>query len=129
LGVATSSDGTAIAYERSGRGSAVILVGGGVSDRSENAPLAAELAEQFTVYNYDRRGRGESGDVVPYAVEREIEDLEALIAAAGGSAHSSCGSRTRPRRRSRTRSPTTRPAGETAGRRPLRACRTLSGAS
>jgi pimeloyl-ACP methyl ester carboxylesterase len=87
LGVATSSDGTTIAYERSGRGPAVILVGGGVADRSENAPLAAELAEQFTVHNYDRRGRGESGDVLPYAVEREIEDLEALIAEAGGSAH------------------------------------------
>jgi pimeloyl-ACP methyl ester carboxylesterase len=56
-------------------------------DRSENAPLATELAEQFTVYNYDRRGRGDRGDTLPYAVEREIEDLEALIAEAGGSAH------------------------------------------
>jgi pimeloyl-ACP methyl ester carboxylesterase len=51
-----------------------------------NAPLAALLAEQFTVFNYDRRGRGDSGDTLPYAVQREIEDLEAVIAAAGGSA-------------------------------------------
>jgi pimeloyl-ACP methyl ester carboxylesterase len=52
-----------------------------------NAPLAWELAEHFTVYNYARRGRGESGDTPPYAVEREIEDIEALITEAGGSAH------------------------------------------
>ncbi len=64
----------------------MILVGGGVSDRSENAPLADALAEQFTVYNYDRRGRGASSDTLPYAVRREIEDIEALIAEAGGSA-------------------------------------------
>jgi pimeloyl-ACP methyl ester carboxylesterase len=83
----TSKDGTPIAYERVGRGPAVILVGGGAVDRSENAPLAPELAGRFTVLNYDRRGRGESGDTLPYAVEREIEDLEALVAEAGGSAH------------------------------------------
>jgi pimeloyl-ACP methyl ester carboxylesterase len=83
----TSKDGTAIAYERLGAGPAVILVGGAFVDRSENAPLAAELAERFSVYNYDRRGRGDSGDTRPYAVEREIEDLEALIAEAGGAAH------------------------------------------
>ena len=83
----TSKDGTTIAYERVGSGPAVILVGGGISDRSENAPLAPELAEQFTVYNYDRRGRGDSSDTLPYAVEREIEDIEALVAAAGDSAH------------------------------------------
>jgi pimeloyl-ACP methyl ester carboxylesterase len=65
----------------------VILVGGGLDDGAENAPLAAELAARFTVFNYARRGRGESGDTPPYAVEREIEDLEALIAEAGGSAH------------------------------------------
>lgn len=89
-----SKDGTSIAYERSGSGLAVILVGGGLVDpatgragRWENAPLATELAEQFTVYNYDRRGRGDSGDTLPYAVERELEDIEALIAEAGGSAH------------------------------------------
>jgi pimeloyl-ACP methyl ester carboxylesterase len=82
----TSKDGTSIAYEHDGRGPAVILVGGAIDDGSENAPLIPELAENFTVYNYARRGRGESGDTPPYAVEREI-DLEALIAEAGGSAH------------------------------------------
>jgi len=90
----TSTDGAPIAYERSGSGPAVILVGGALVDpatgrpgRWENAPLARELAAHFTVYNYDRRGRGDSGDSPPYAVERELEDLEALIAEAGGSAH------------------------------------------
>jgi pimeloyl-ACP methyl ester carboxylesterase len=83
----TSKDGTSIAYERIGSGPTVILVGGGAVDRSENASLAPELAEHFTVYNYDRRGRGDSGDTLPYAVEREIEDIEALIAEAGGPAH------------------------------------------
>jgi pimeloyl-ACP methyl ester carboxylesterase len=61
-------------------------VTGGLDDGSENAPLAAELADHFTVYNYNRRGRGDSGDTSPYAVEREIEDIAALIAEAGGSA-------------------------------------------
>jgi pimeloyl-ACP methyl ester carboxylesterase len=83
----TSKDGTEIAYDRQGSGPAVVLVGGGFVDRSENAPLAAELAARFTVYNYDRRGRGDSGDTQPYAVDREIEDLRAMIAEAGGSAH------------------------------------------
>jgi hypothetical protein len=83
----TSKDGTSIAYARQGSGPAVILVGGGLDDGSENAPLATELARHFTVYNYARRGRGGSGDTLPYAVEREIEDIEALIAEAGGSAH------------------------------------------
>jgi hypothetical protein len=82
-----SADGTSIAYERAGDGPAVILVGGGIVDRSENAPLVPELAAQFTVYNYDRRGRGDSTDTQPYDVRREIEDIHALIAAAGGSAH------------------------------------------
>jgi pimeloyl-ACP methyl ester carboxylesterase len=83
----TSKDGTPIAYERVGTGPAIILVGGAIDDGSENAPLVPELAEQFTVYNYARRGRGSSGNTLPYAVDREIEDLEALIAEAGGSAH------------------------------------------
>jgi pimeloyl-ACP methyl ester carboxylesterase len=83
----TSKDGTSIAYDRQGRGPAVILVGGAFVDRSENTPLATELAAHFTVYNYDRRGRGDSGDTLPYAMEREIEDLAALIDEAGGSAH------------------------------------------
>lgn len=66
-----SKDGTSIAYERLGRGPAVIMVTGGLDDGSENAPLARELAKHFTVYNYARRGRGDSGDTLPYAVERE----------------------------------------------------------
>ena len=83
----TSKDGTRIAYERQGNGAAVILVGGALDDGSENAALASELGAQFTVYNYARRGRGRSGDTQPYAVDREIEDIAALIAKAGGSAH------------------------------------------
>jgi pimeloyl-ACP methyl ester carboxylesterase len=83
----TSRDGTSIAYERSGSGPAVILVGGGLDDGTENAPLVPPLSLRFTVVNYARRGRGESGDTQPYSVEREIEDLEALIEVAGGSAH------------------------------------------
>lgn len=83
----TSKDDTSIAYEQVGSGPAVILVGGGLVDRSENGPLGPELAEHFTVYNYDRRGRGDSSDTLPYALEREIEDIEALIAQAGGAAH------------------------------------------
>ena len=66
-----SKDGTSIAYDRQGSGAAVILVGGGLDDGAENAPLATELAQHFTVCNYARRGRGESGDTLPYAVERE----------------------------------------------------------
>jgi hypothetical protein len=78
----TSKDGTSIAYDRLGDGPAVVLVGGAFVDRSENAPLAAELAGRFTTINYDRRGRGASGDTPPYALRREIEDLEALLAVA-----------------------------------------------
>ena len=81
-----SRDGTRIAYDQAGSGPAVILVGSALSDRSDTRKLAALLAARFTVINYDRRGRGESGDTQPYAVEREIEDLEALIRAAGGTA-------------------------------------------
>jgi pimeloyl-ACP methyl ester carboxylesterase len=72
---ATSKDGTSIAYQRRGTGPPVILVCGGLDDGSENAALAHELAEHFTVFNYARRGRGDSGDTPPYAVEREIEDI------------------------------------------------------
>src|SRR5215213_8485368 len=82
----TSSDGTTIAFERLGDGPPVILVCGASTDRSANAPLAALLAEHFTVFNYDRRGRGGSGDTAPYAALREVEDLDALINEAGGSA-------------------------------------------
>ena len=82
----TAKDGTSIAYDRSGEGPAVILVSGGSVDRSSNAPVGDLLTDGFTVFNYDRRGRGPSGDTPPYAVQREVEDLEALIGAAGGSA-------------------------------------------
>ena len=86
MGTATSKDGTRIAFDQSGEGPAIILVVGAFNDRATGAPLAQSLERQFTVFNYDRRGRGESGDTAPYAVEREIEDLDALIAQAGGSA-------------------------------------------
>jgi pimeloyl-ACP methyl ester carboxylesterase len=82
-----SKDGTEIAFDRIGEGPAVVLVSGGSVDRSSNAPLAERLAGRFTVFNYDRRGRGPSGDTPPYAIEREIEDLEAVIGAGSGSAH------------------------------------------
>jgi len=85
---AISKDGTTIAFDRSGDGPPVILVTGALGFRSHAimADLAAALAAHFTVINYDRRGRGDSGDTSPYAVEREVEDLDALITAAGGSA-------------------------------------------
>lgn len=84
-----SSDGTAIAFDRSGEGPPVIFVPGLFQHRAIDpgtAELAALLAPRFTVFHYDRRGRGDSGDTAPYAVEREVEDLGALIDAAGGSA-------------------------------------------
>jgi pimeloyl-ACP methyl ester carboxylesterase len=81
-----SHDGTPIAFEQSGQGPPVILVGSAFNDRSGTAPLAAALAARCTVFNYDRRGRGDSGDTAPYAVAREVEDLDTLIAQAGGSA-------------------------------------------
>ncbi|MGI8667382.1 MAG: alpha/beta fold hydrolase [Jatrophihabitans sp.] len=80
----TSEDGSSIAFERSGDGPPIVLVSGSFSDRVDARPLAAELARTHTVINYDRRGRGVSGDVQPYAVQREIEDLAALIAEVGG---------------------------------------------
>lgn len=81
-----SRDGTSIAYELGGHGPAVILISGAMSTGGTVAPLAAALSDRFTVLWYDRRGRGESGDTAPYAVAREVEDLGALIAAAGGEA-------------------------------------------
>jgi pimeloyl-ACP methyl ester carboxylesterase len=81
-----SQDGTNIAFDRVGEGPPLILVVGAFNDRTKGAPLAAVLAARHTVFTYDRRGRGDSGDTAPYAVEREIEDLAALIAAAGGAA-------------------------------------------
>src|SRR5258708_27094946 len=82
-----SKDGTPIAYDRTGKGPAIILVDGGLCYRASgpSGPLAALMAEKFTVFTYDRRGRGDSGNTPPYAVEREVEDIEALINEAGGS--------------------------------------------
>jgi pimeloyl-ACP methyl ester carboxylesterase len=81
-----SRDGTRIAFDRSGEGPAVILVAGALGDRTGFAPLAALLAPRFTAVSYDRRGRGDSGDTPPYAVEREVEDIAALIDEAGAPA-------------------------------------------
>jgi pimeloyl-ACP methyl ester carboxylesterase len=81
-----STDGTTIAFDRIGQGPPLILVVGAFNDRMTGAPLAEFLAPHFTVFTYDRRGRGDSGDTPPYAVEREIDDLAALIGAAGGAA-------------------------------------------
>ena len=82
----TSKDGTTIAFDRLGSGPPVVLVCGGSVDRMADAAIAQELASDFTVFNFDRRGRGDSGDTLPYAIDREVEDIEAVIGAAGGSA-------------------------------------------
>ncbi|QYN36274.1 alpha/beta hydrolase [Pseudonocardia sp. DSM 110487] len=84
----TSNDGTAIAYERAGAGPALVLVDPALGYREfDNVRgLGKLLTARFTVYSYDRRGRGQSGDTPPYAVEREVEDLAAVISEAGGSA-------------------------------------------
>jgi pimeloyl-ACP methyl ester carboxylesterase len=81
-----SKDGTTIAFDQTGEGPPVILVVGAFNDRTTGAPLAATLGRQFTVVSYDRRGRGDSGDTAPYAIEREVEDLAAVIGAVGGAA-------------------------------------------
>jgi pimeloyl-ACP methyl ester carboxylesterase len=83
----TSRDGTRIAFDQSGKRPAIILVNGALADRSGNAELVGLLAPHLTVYSYDRRGRGDSTDTKPYSVRREIEDIEALIDSAGGSAY------------------------------------------
>jgi pimeloyl-ACP methyl ester carboxylesterase len=81
-----SRDGTPIAFDRLGDGPPIIVVCGAMCDRALMRPTAEELAKHFTVFNYDRRRRGDSGDTTPYAVEREIEDIGALVAEAGGTA-------------------------------------------
>jgi pimeloyl-ACP methyl ester carboxylesterase len=82
----TSNDGTAIAYETVGDGLPIILVDGAMCFRDSGPmrPIGRELARGFTAVLYDRRGRGESGDTPPSSVDREVEDLDALIAAVGG---------------------------------------------
>src|SRR5437588_12896389 len=85
----TSKDGTKIAFDKVGSGPAVILVNGAIVYRAFDpsmAQLAELLGQHFTVYNYDRRGHGDSGDTQPFAKEREIEDLQALVEDAGGTA-------------------------------------------
>ena len=84
----TSKDGTSIIFDRIGQGFPLILVDGALCYRGvgPSGPLARALMQHFTVFTYDRRGRGESGDTAPYAVEREVEDIEALVNEAGGSA-------------------------------------------
>jgi pimeloyl-ACP methyl ester carboxylesterase len=81
-----SRDGTAIVHDVVGDGAPVVLIGGALSDRRAAAPLARVLGADLRVAAYDRRGRGDSGDTPPYAVEREIEDLAAVIDAVGGRA-------------------------------------------
>jgi len=83
----TSADGTTIAYERAGSGPAIVFVAGAFNDHSALEPLAGALAGDFTVVTYDRRARGASGNTKPWSIDREAEDLDALIAEAGGSAH------------------------------------------
>ncbi|MEO7222329.1 MAG: alpha/beta fold hydrolase [Devosia sp.] len=84
---AISKDGTQIGYSVVGSGPSIVLVDGALCSRGmgPSTPIAAELKDRFTVYTYDRRGRGESGDTRPYSTRREIEDLAAVIEAAGGS--------------------------------------------
>ena len=84
----TSKDGTTIAYEVSGSGPALVLVDGALCyrDFGPGRDVAAALSGEYTVYVYDRRGRGDSGDTSPYATAREVEDLAAVIGAAGGDA-------------------------------------------
>jgi len=79
--VVTSKDGTRIGYDREGQGPPVLLVDGAMCYRGSGPmkPLAAKLSSRFTVYTYDRRGRGESGDTQPWSVEREVEDIAAIV--------------------------------------------------
>jgi pimeloyl-ACP methyl ester carboxylesterase len=85
-GTVRSKDGTAIAFERSGKGPPLILVLGAFNVGASGVPLASLLSPDFSVFTYDRRGRGASGDTAPYSVQREIDDLDALVSLAGGSA-------------------------------------------
>jgi pimeloyl-ACP methyl ester carboxylesterase len=85
MNTVASKDGTPIAFDRTGDGPAVIFVNGATATRTAGAGIA-ELMPHFTVFSYDRRGRGDSGDTAPYAVQREIEDLDALLTEAGGEA-------------------------------------------
>ena len=83
----TSKDGTIIAYDKKGQGPLLILVLGALNRRSQGKKLTELLADRFTVVSYDRRGRGDSTDTLPYSTEKEVEDIEALIDELGGNAH------------------------------------------
>lgn len=86
----TSKDGTTIAFDEYGTGPTVIFVGGATQHRAidqGSIQIAQRLANHFTVLHYDRRGRGDSTNTLPFAVEREIEDIDVLISAGGGSAY------------------------------------------
>jgi pimeloyl-ACP methyl ester carboxylesterase len=82
----TSKDGTRLAFDRTGKGPPVVLVAGALASRAFPFPLGGLLAPHYPVFHYDRRGRNESGDTPPYALERELEDIEALLREGGGSA-------------------------------------------
>ncbi|ESY99975.1 alpha/beta hydrolase [Mesorhizobium sp. LNHC209A00] len=84
-----SRDGTLITCERQGHGHPLVLVDGALCSRTmgPSGPLAKALADNFTVFRYDRRGRGDSGNTAPYAIEREVDDIEAVLRAAGGEAY------------------------------------------
>ena len=89
-GTVTSADGTTIAYSAWGDGDPIVIIDGATAQRAttpENAETAERLAGEFLVINYDRRGRGESGDTAPYAVEREFEDLATIIEQVGQRRH------------------------------------------
>jgi pimeloyl-ACP methyl ester carboxylesterase len=89
MNITNSADGTKIVYDAAGDGPALILVDGAMCTRSSGSKpeLVSLLSRHFTVYSYDRRGRGDSGDTLPYALDREIEDIETLIDNAGGTAY------------------------------------------
>src|ERR671916_835023 len=81
-----SADGTRIAFERFGDGPPLIVIGGATCDRARMRDVSERFGRDRAVINYDRRGRGDSGDTQPYAVDREVEDLAALVDVAGGRA-------------------------------------------
>ena len=90
LRIVRSADGTAIAFDKDGEGPPVVLIGGALGSGVRSFPpfveLARNLQTNFTVYRFDRRGRSDSGDTEPYAIEREVEDVESLLSVAGGEA-------------------------------------------
>jgi pimeloyl-ACP methyl ester carboxylesterase len=86
MDMVTSADGTTIAYEKAGSGQPIVLAAGAFNDHTRLQPLADALAGDFTVVSYDRRARGASGDTRPYAIDREVEDLAAVLGVVGGSA-------------------------------------------